>query len=234
MPGSRRRRRSPSSSTHISTVSLFCGLLLLHAAVTVAFITGSLPIHPTARPRPHHRCKATTMSSHPPPQEHVLATHHANRVLELTLNRPKALNALSSQMLHVLTSHVKRALEDDGVAAVLLTAAEGSRAFSAGGDIKEILAARLSEKEAVPQGKSTQVARDAPYDCDVESRQGTHSPSHIFVTKKAATQRRTSRWSTSSIPCCTNSPNTNPWWRCVTESPWGAGRVFSKARGTVW
>jgi enoyl-CoA hydratase/carnithine racemase len=94
-------------------------------------------------------------------QQHVLATLHPNRVLELQLNRPKALNALSSQMLFDLTKHVQQALENekdvegnDLIAAVLLTAVEGSRAFSAGGDIKELLGRLLSEKtEAVTKGK---------------------------------------------------------------------------------
>ena len=94
-------------------------------------------------------------------QQHIVATLHPNRVLELQLIRAKALNALSSHMLLELTKHVKRALanekDDKGnelIEAVLLTAVEGSRAFSAGGDIKEILGKLLSEKtEAVTQGK---------------------------------------------------------------------------------
>jgi len=94
-------------------------------------------------------------------QQHVVPTLHPNRVLELHFNRPKALNALSSHMLLELTKHVQRALanekDDKGnelIEAVLLTAVEGSRAFSAGGDIKEILGKLLSEKtEAVTQGK---------------------------------------------------------------------------------
>jgi len=95
-------------------------------------------------------------------QQHVVATLHPNRVLELQFSRPKALNALSSHMLNELTKHVQRALannekDDKGnelIEAVLLTAVKGSRAFSAGGDIKEILGKLLSEKtEAVTQGK---------------------------------------------------------------------------------
>jgi hypothetical protein len=97
-------------------------------------------------------------------QEHVLATLHPNRVLELQLQRPKALNALSSPMLLELTKYVQRALanekDDEGkefIEAVLLTAVEGSRAFSAGGDIKEIMTKLLSEKtEVVTQGKRPQ------------------------------------------------------------------------------
>lgn len=53
---------------------------------------------------------------------HVIATLHPNRVLELQLNRPRQLNALSVEMLHELTAHVKRATEDDGVRALLLSA----------------------------------------------------------------------------------------------------------------
>lgn len=61
-----------------------------------------------------------------------MATLHPNRVLELQLNRPRQLNALSVEMLHELTAHVKRAAEDEGVKALLLSAAEGGRAFCAG------------------------------------------------------------------------------------------------------
>lgn len=107
---------------------------------------------------------SSTHSTPEQQQQHVLATLHPNRVLELQLNRPQALNALSSQMLLDLTKHVQRALknekDDKGnerIEAVLLTSVEGSRAFSAGGDIKEIMGKLLSEKTgAVTQGKREQ------------------------------------------------------------------------------
>lgn len=58
-------------------------------------------------------------------------------------------------MLHDLIYHIERALnnDDEGIQAVLLSAAEGSRAFCAGGDIKQILQGRLTENDGVVQGK---------------------------------------------------------------------------------
>lgn len=105
----------------------------------------------------------STMSSTTGPeaaqhQPHVMATFHPNGVLELQLNRPKALNALSLSMLHEMKIYVEGALvgKSDGgegaVKALILTASEDSRAFSAGGDIKEVLAGRLSQDEAIKKG----------------------------------------------------------------------------------
>lgn len=65
---------------------------------------------------------STAPAAAPAADGHVVATLHPNRVLELQLNRPRQLNALSIEMLHELTAHVKRAAEDDGVRALLLSA----------------------------------------------------------------------------------------------------------------
>jgi len=91
-------------------------------------------------------------------QPHVMVTLHPNGVLELQLNRPKALNALSLSMLHEMKIYVEGALVgkscggEGAVKALILTASEDSRAFSAGGDIKEVLAGRLSQDEAIKKG----------------------------------------------------------------------------------
>ena len=55
-------------------------------------------------------------------------------VATLTLNRPEALNALSSGMISELLSHIRAASADDTVRAVVITGA--GRAFCAGGDLK--------------------------------------------------------------------------------------------------
>src|SRR6186713_2568452 len=54
----------------------------------------------------------------------------------VTLNRPKALNALNSQVLTDLNAAFKALDADPGVAASVLTGSE--RAFAAGADIKEM------------------------------------------------------------------------------------------------
>ncbi|RMI31674.1 enoyl-CoA hydratase [Nocardia stercoris] len=58
------------------------------------------------------------------------------RVALITLNRPKALNALNSQVLADLRAALQELESDDGVGAVVLTGSE--RAFAAGADIKEM------------------------------------------------------------------------------------------------
>ncbi len=55
------------------------------------------------------------------------------RVAILTLNRPKALNALNNEVITELYAHMKRFDEDDGIGAMVLTGNE--RAFAAGADI---------------------------------------------------------------------------------------------------
>lgn len=52
----------------------------------------------------------------------------------ITLNRPKALNALNQSMVHAIHPKMEEWAEDDGVQAVLMVSA-GDRAFCAGGDI---------------------------------------------------------------------------------------------------
>ena len=66
----------------------------------------------------------------------------------ITLNRPRALNALSQAMVDTIYQTLLAWREDDGVAAVLLEGA-GERAFCAGGDIRaarDLLIAGETEK----------------------------------------------------------------------------------------
>ncbi|WP_280264861.1 enoyl-CoA hydratase [Nocardia wallacei] len=58
------------------------------------------------------------------------------RVALLTLNRPKALNALNSQVLTDITAALDELEADENIAAVVLTGSE--KAFAAGADIKEM------------------------------------------------------------------------------------------------
>lgn len=58
------------------------------------------------------------------------------RVGVITLNRPKALNALRGQLMTELLHAVKAYDADDGVGAIVIAGSE--RAFSAGADIKEM------------------------------------------------------------------------------------------------
>lgn len=58
------------------------------------------------------------------------------RVAVLTLNRPKALNALNSELMEALTGHVDALSGDPDVGCIVITGSE--KAFAAGADIKEM------------------------------------------------------------------------------------------------
>ena len=55
----------------------------------------------------------------------------------VTLNRPKALNALSLNMIRLIDAQLRVWAEDDGVKAIVLLGA-GEKAFCAGGDILQL------------------------------------------------------------------------------------------------
>jgi len=58
------------------------------------------------------------------------------RVGIITLNRPKALNALNTQLLREIVTAVEELDTDSNIGAILITGSD--RAFAAGADIKEI------------------------------------------------------------------------------------------------
>lgn len=60
----------------------------------------------------------------------------SGRVLILTLNRPKALNALSDGLFRQLNAYLAEADDDDTVASIVITG--GDKVFAAGADIKEL------------------------------------------------------------------------------------------------
>jgi enoyl-CoA hydratase len=58
------------------------------------------------------------------------------RVGTITLNRPQALNALNSQVMHEVTSAAAEFDADSGIGAIIITGS--AKAFAAGADIKEM------------------------------------------------------------------------------------------------
>ncbi|WWC69878.1 uncharacterized protein I206_103821 [Kwoniella pini CBS 10737] len=67
----------------------------------------------------------------------VLSTRSpSNKVSILTLNRPKALNALSTPLFQALNAELEKAEADDSVRAIVITG--GEKNFAAGADIKEM------------------------------------------------------------------------------------------------
>ncbi|CQD17459.1 enoyl-CoA hydratase [Mycolicibacterium conceptionense] len=67
--------------------------------------------------------------------ETILVTR-TGRVATITLNRPKALNALNSQVMTEVTTAAAELDRDSGVGAIIVTGNE--KAFAAGADIKEM------------------------------------------------------------------------------------------------
>ncbi|KAL4267028.1 enoyl-CoA hydratase/isomerase family protein [Pleurotus pulmonarius] len=68
--------------------------------------------------------------------EHILTSKPEPTVSLITLNRPRALNALCSPLFVELNDALRKADEDPEVGAIVLTGSE--RAFAAGADIKEM------------------------------------------------------------------------------------------------
>ncbi|QLF69177.1 enoyl-CoA hydratase [Peteryoungia desertarenae] len=66
----------------------------------------------------------------------TLLIDQRDRVVVITLNRPQALNALNSTVMHELADALASMERDAGVGAVVLTGSE--KAFAAGADIKEM------------------------------------------------------------------------------------------------
>lgn len=67
----------------------------------------------------------------------VVITAIADGVATITLNRPQAMNALSSELRRALSAAMRAVDADDSVRVVILTGA-GERAFTAGLDLKEL------------------------------------------------------------------------------------------------
>jgi enoyl-CoA hydratase len=68
--------------------------------------------------------------------ETILVTRD-DRVGTITLNRPKALNALNSQVMNEVVAAAAEFDNDSGIGAIIITGS-GEKAFAAGADIKEM------------------------------------------------------------------------------------------------
>ena len=66
----------------------------------------------------------------------TIVVEREDRVGIITLNRPTALNALNSQVMHEVVAAAKEFDADSGIGAIILTGSE--KAFAAGADIKEM------------------------------------------------------------------------------------------------
>ena len=77
------------------------------------------------------------------------ADRNLDNVATLTVNRPRSMNALNSEVLGELECALYELDLDDGVKAVVLTGA-GERAFVAGADIKEMAEMNAFQGQPLP------------------------------------------------------------------------------------
>lgn len=73
----------------------------------------------------------------------TILTERIDRVAVITLNRPKALNALNSQVMNEVTTAAAEFDADQGIGAIIITGSE--KAFAAGADIKEMAEQSFSD-----------------------------------------------------------------------------------------
>ncbi len=85
-----------------------------------------------------------------------LLAHREDRILILTMNRPKVRNALSTEMLVAMADQLASAEADDTIGCVVLTGADG--AFCAGGDV-EAMASTAAAGESNTSPKLVQWQR---------------------------------------------------------------------------
>jgi enoyl-CoA hydratase/carnithine racemase len=97
------------------------------------------------------------------PIEAAVVTHSADRVGHILLNRPKALNAITTEMAHQLEQALTRLSADVDV--IVIRGAAGN--FSAGGDFNEVARLRAEGAEALAAlfdglGRACTVIADIP------------------------------------------------------------------------
>ncbi|CAD6927790.1 unnamed protein product [Tilletia caries] len=88
---------------------------------------------------PHSNTDTSTPTPTPTPTteyQNILVSHPAPRITLITLNRPKALNALNSALFTELNHAAQQADADPSVSAIVITGSD--KAFAAGADIKEM------------------------------------------------------------------------------------------------
>ncbi|KAI0114836.1 ClpP/crotonase [Daldinia grandis] len=96
-------------------------------------------IQPYTLPRTVRQFSATATRSY----EHLLVSEPKPGVGQVTLNRPKALNALSTPLINELNQALGELNSSDSISAIILTGSE--KAFAAGADIKEMAPLTFSE-----------------------------------------------------------------------------------------
>ena len=99
-----------------------------------------------------------------------------DKIAWITLNRPESLNAVNRDMVRSIVGYCKQANEDRNVQIVIFKA-NGEKAFSVGGDIKDRV--RTSEAAAAVEPESPLVLRQAKY----TTIPGTPAPAIAAIDK---------------------------------------------------
>jgi enoyl-CoA hydratase/carnithine racemase len=86
-------------------------------------------------------------------------------VLEVTLNKEKALNALDSEMIASLSQNVEQWNKDPNLKVVLMRG-KGKKAFCAGGDVKTLYDARVAEKNPNVEPEVLDSFFRSEFECD--------------------------------------------------------------------
>jgi enoyl-CoA hydratase len=99
-----------------------------------------------------------------------------DKIAWITLNRPESLNAVNREMVKQIVDYCREANEDRNVQIVIFKA-NGERAFSVGGDIKD--RARANAAASATEPESPLVLRQARY----SSTPGTPAPAIAAINK---------------------------------------------------
>ena len=105
-----------------------------------------------------------------------ILTERIDKVALITLNRPEKLNALSYELACEIDEELTKIENDDGVSVVILTGA-GPRAFSAGGDIHQMV---KSTPEEI--GRAQRGSRSTPPGISPLSQSRSSAPSTAWPT----------------------------------------------------
>ena len=79
----------------------------------------------------------------------TIATHCGHHIGTMTLNDPKALNALSVDMCKLMANQLTKWATDDNIVAILLKGS-GEKAFCAGGNIRKLYDSMIDTPPQVP------------------------------------------------------------------------------------
>ncbi|ELR04231.1 hypothetical protein GMDG_06639 [Pseudogymnoascus destructans 20631-21] len=128
--------KTPTFSTRVLIYTLFCQVVRYKVAIMMNTVKCMRPRVSQFRPSSLPRVTRPFSASAKQQYELILTSEPRPGVAQITLNRPKALNALSTPIITELNHALREFQASPSVRAIVLTGSE--RAFAAGADIKEM------------------------------------------------------------------------------------------------